>query len=97
MNKYRNEKTEIDGIKFDSKREARYFIYLRAMQRAGKCIFERQVVFKLPGGIKYVADFVEQWHGAPRIVTDCKGFQTPVYRLKKKLMKNCLGIKINEV
>lgn len=67
------------------------------MQKAGKVKFQRQVPFDLPGGIKYVADFVEDWPDGRRVVTDCKGFLTPVYRLKKKMMKNCLGIQINEV
>ncbi len=97
MNKYHNVSTEVDGLVFSSKREANYFIYLRAMQRAGKVKFKMQVAFDLPGGIKYVADFVEDWPDGRRVVTDCKGVLTPVYRLKKKLMKNCLGIEINEV
>ncbi len=97
MNKYHNVRTEVDGISFSSKREASYFIYLRAMQQAGKVKFKMQVPFDLPGGIKYLADFVEDWPDGRRVVTDVKGFRTGVYRLKKKLMQNCLGIRINEV
>lgn len=36
MNKYLNKKTEIDGIIFDSKKEAKYYLYLKQLQREGK-------------------------------------------------------------
>lgn len=98
MNKYRNIKTVVDGIKFSSKREAKYYVYLKAMQNNGRVAFKMQVPFVLSPGIKYIADFVEIWaHNGETVVTDCKGFKTAVYRLKKKLMLNNLGIKINEV
>lgn len=36
MNKYLNKKTTIDGITFDSKKEAQYYLYLKARQEAGE-------------------------------------------------------------
>jgi hypothetical protein len=51
-------------------------------------------------GVKYIADF--EYHerqkdgGSLRVVEDCKGFKTPVYKLKKTLMKNIHGIEIRE-
>ena len=36
MNKYRNIKTEFDGIKFDSLKEARRYQELKLMERAGE-------------------------------------------------------------
>ncbi|MBQ9269692.1 MAG: DUF1064 domain-containing protein [Oscillospiraceae bacterium] len=33
--KYKNQKTEVDGIPFDSKKEARRFLELRGMERCG--------------------------------------------------------------
>lgn len=36
MNKYLNKKTEIDGIVFDSKKEAKYYLYLKQLQREGR-------------------------------------------------------------
>lgn len=36
MNKYLNKKTTIDGITFDSKKEAQYYLYLKAKQEAGE-------------------------------------------------------------
>lgn len=35
MNKYRNRKTIVDGIKFDSKAEANRYIELRMLEKAG--------------------------------------------------------------
>lgn len=34
--KYGNKKTYVDGIKFDSLKEARYYIYLRSLAESGK-------------------------------------------------------------
>lgn len=36
MSKYGAKKTEIDGIVFDSKKEANYYIKLKAMEQAGE-------------------------------------------------------------
>jgi hypothetical protein len=70
--KYNAEQTLVDGIKFASKLEARYYQQLliesksvRARQlREGKywkvgdlLWFTRQVEFELEGGVKYIADF----------------------------------------
>ena len=67
--KYGNRKTEVDGIKFDSKKEARRFMELREMLRCGAISDLRlQVDFTLQEsytkangervrGIKYRADF----------------------------------------
>ena len=36
MSKYLNKKTEIDGIVFDSAKEARYYLYLKQREREGE-------------------------------------------------------------
>ncbi len=36
MNKYLNRKTEIDGIVFDSRKEAKYYLVLRQLEKDGK-------------------------------------------------------------
>jgi hypothetical protein len=46
---------------------------------------------------KYIADFVYRDRDGNRVVEDCKGFRTPVYKLKKKLMLHVHGIRIVEV
>jgi hypothetical protein len=61
--KYRNVKTEVDGIKFDSKKEATRYGQLRLLEKAGLIGNLRlQVQYPLiVHGVKvgsYVADFV---------------------------------------
>lgn len=36
QNKYLNKKTVVDGITFDSRKEAKYYIYLKQLERDGK-------------------------------------------------------------
>lgn len=36
MNKYRNTKTTVDGITFDSKKEASYYLFLKQKERDGE-------------------------------------------------------------
>lgn len=102
MNKYRNKKTEVDGIVFDSKKEARRFSELKLLERANEILgLECQVKYPLivNGSVvaSYIADFVYRDNRKNRvIVEDCKGVRTPVYRLKAKLMKALHGIEIFE-
>lgn len=101
--KYRNTPTVSDGLRFDSKREAKRWGELRLMERAGLIEnLERQVRFPLKvNGVlvcTYVADFVYR-EGATRarVVEDAKGFRTREYQIKRKLMKAVHGIEIAEV
>lgn len=48
MNKYHNEKTIVDGIAFDSRKEARRYQELKLMERAGEITdLQRQVKYEL--------------------------------------------------
>jgi hypothetical protein len=99
--KYHNTKTEIDGITFDSKAEARRYVELVMLERAGEITkLRRQVRYPLMVNdllvAIYIADFV-YFEGGRETVEDCKGFLTSTYRLKKKLMKAVWGIEIREV
>ena len=100
--KYGNEKAETaDGEVLDSKHEARVYEELRLSGRAGEIKgLARQVVFYLPGGVKYIADFVTINADGTYTVMDAKSEATrrdKVYRLKRRQMKECLGIEIKEV
>ncbi len=95
--------TEVDGIKFDSGLEANRYAELLLMQKAGEI---RELTLQKPfemkvNGIKvcsYIADFYyldvkkNLW-----VVEDSKGFRTPMYKLKKKLMLAVHGITVREV
>ena len=102
--KYGNRKTTVDGVTFDSAKEARRFLALKAEQAAGRISGLRlQVRFPLRVNdvrvCAWVADFVYLRNGV-RVVEDVKSEITrrhPVYRLKKKLVAACLGIEITEV
>lgn len=100
--KYGNRRMEIDGLKFDSKHEAGVYLMLKQRVMAGelKCVL-RQVPFDLPGGIKYIADFVTILPDMRiEAVIDAKSEATKqnrVYINKRKQMKACWGIEIKEV
>lgn len=48
MSKYHSKKTEVDGIQFDSKREAQRYQQLKLMEKAGViCDLKRQVKYEL--------------------------------------------------
>lgn len=98
--KYGNRRTTIDGITFDSAKEALRWQELRLLEAAGEIRnLARQARYRLEvNGAKvcdYVADFTYD-EGDTFVVEDVKGRRTPVYSLKKKLMKAIHGIEIRE-
>lgn len=100
--KYGNNKREVDGILFDSEKEAKRYGELKLMAKAGAIgLLELQVPFELNTGgthsLKYIADFVYiNGNTGDRIVEDCKGFRTREYKKKRRLMKKVHGIEIKE-
>ncbi len=110
MNKYRNEKVVVNGVKFDSKKEAKRSAELEQLERLGVISnlekqkkYVLQPSFKFMGKtireIAYLADFVYKENGNT-VVEDVKSPITrknPVYRLKKKMMMYIHGIDIREV
>ena len=103
MSKYGNQKTAIDGITFDSKREANRYCELRLLEKAGQIKhlglqkrFEIVPKTKYGKALHYVADFVYQECGK-MVVEDAKGVRTQVYCLKKRLMAELYNIEIREV
>lgn len=112
-NKYHAKKVTLDGIRFDSKKEACRWAELKVMEKAGLIKeLERQVRFCLIPTIvgengkvrqretNYVADFryyEKQGEHWEQVVEDAKGIRTDVYKIKKKLMLWRYGIEIREV
>lgn len=108
-NKYGNKKTEIDGILFDSKKEAARYQVLKQHEKTGEInglklqqefILIPQVILdgKRQKPLKYKADFCYNVDGN-RVVEDVKSECTrklPVYRIKRKLMKFVHGVEIFE-
>lgn len=96
--KFRAIPTELDGIKFASRKEAKRYRELRLLEKSGKLLFFlRQVPFHLPGGVKYVCDFLCFWKDDSVTIEDVKGLKTPMYILKKKQVEFIYPIKIIEI
>jgi len=102
MSKYRAIKT--NG--YSSKKEAKRADELRLMERAGLVVgIREQVVYTLAPSVivhgrkrpplRYIADFVYLENGE-EVCEDVKGIITPVYRIKRHLMKSVHGIDIKE-
>lgn len=102
MSKYHNIKTVVNGITFDSKREAFYYNLYRKLEKAKKIFnLQRQIpyVFKLNDKkiFTYKADFQYTDLDDKTHVIDVKGVLTPVFRLKKKLIEAQHNIEIEIV
>lgn len=108
--KYHNTKTFINGIKFDSKLEARRYTELKLLEKQGliKDLTLQPAYDLIPSFKKnnktyrktqYIADFSYYDVDLDKtIVEDTKGFKTDVYLLKKKLFEyNYPNLTIREV
>ena len=97
--KYGNVVTWVDGLRFDSKDEAKRFVQLREMERLGKISHLRlQVPFDLLPAqeidgkkerpVKYVADFVYLDSRGKEVIEDVKSgpTKTKEFIIKRKLM-----------
>lgn len=96
QSKYSNQPTTRNGIRFDSKKEARYYDQLLIRQQLGEVShFLMQVPFHLPGNTRYVLDFLVFYtdERTPDYV-DVKGRETQVFRLKKRQVEELYPIRI---
>lgn len=104
--KYRNTKTIVAGLTFDSRREAARWQELQLLERAGQIRgLRRQVAFALVPGVKfagaararpairYVADFVYVEHGR-EVIEDSKGVETQEFKLKRHLLLALHGLEV---
>lgn len=105
-NKYHAKKTVVDGMTFDSRREADRYLVLKRMEKDGDIEdLRRQVRYELVPAfdvdgkhyrpIFYTADFVYTTSGK-EVVEDVKGMRTDVYKLKSKLFALRYGMSIKE-
>ena len=110
MNKYHARKITLDGITFDSHREARRYTELKLLERAGEISdLQLQVKYELiprqvdkdrrllERPISYIADFVYRDRDGNYIIEDAKGKKTKEYIIKRKLMLYIRGIRVKEV
>ena len=101
-------RTTVDGIVFDSKKEADRYLVLKQMQKDGiisdlklqpeYLLLPKQVDANgrcLERSLSYRADFSYIKDGET-IVEDVKGFKFPEYRIKRKLMLYFHNIRVHE-
>lgn len=95
--KYGSKRVDFDGFRFDSKREAAYYARLVLLQQSGDVrFFLRQVPFHLPGGVRYVVDFLVVWKDGRLEFVDVKGYPTALYKAKKRIVEAAYGVEITE-
>ena len=105
-NKYGNKMVIVDGHKFDSKAEAKYYEQLKWSQLHKQILFFRlqpryqlQEAFKKNGKtfrkIEYVADFeVHNLDGSIEVI-DVKGVETEGFKIKRKLFEKIYPHKLS--
>lgn len=87
-----------DGHHFPSKLEWKLYKQLLLQQRSGEVLFFlRQVPFHLPGGTKYVLDFLVFYASGDVRALDAKGMETETFKLKKKMVEEIYPIEIEVV
>lgn len=109
--KYKNVVSEVDGKRFDSRKESKRYLQLLALEKTGEIEqLECQIKFELiprqtidgkfaEHPANYIADFV-YYEDGEKVVEDVKSNATrklPCYVLKRKLMLKNYGIKIREI
>lgn len=96
LSKYRAKKTTVDGIRFDSQKEAARYCELKRLEQIGEIErLELQPKFELlppfvcngekVRGVVYRADFA-YYQGGVKYIEDVKGFKTKEYQIKKKYL-----------
>jgi hypothetical protein len=99
--KYHAKKTIVDGIKFDSKKEALHYSELKLLQTAGiiksftcQPVFLLQDKYKRKDGksirdIRYIADFRVEYMDGHIEIEDVKSYGTitPVFKIKQKMLE----------
>ena len=108
-NKYRAQRTTVDGITFDSKKEAERYQQLKLLEVVGEIInLRRQVALPLVGQhgpiktrtgrqMRLTVDFVyEEWcYGWKTIYEEVKGTRTRDYEVRRAVVQ-AMGIDILE-
>lgn len=96
--KFRNQPVITAEGRFASKKEYRDWCDLKLRERAGEIKnLQRQVRFELSHNGIHICDYIADavyFEGQKRVVYDSKGFETDVFKIKKRLMKSLLHIDV---
>jgi len=94
LHKFHAKKTEVDGIKFPSRLEARVYCQLKLLRKSNLFLFFlRQIPFDLPGPSKHFVDFCVFYKNGVKFI-EAKGRDLPVGRLKRKQAEDLYQINI---
>ena len=102
--KFNNQPTEVDGYRFDSRKEAERYATLRLLEQAGE-ISGLEIHPRFPLVVHgedcgaYVGDFAYLDAAGGRHVEDVKSAATrklPTYRLKRRLLWALYGLTVEE-
>lgn len=100
-NKFGAKRTTVDGITFDSKREAEVYLDLKLLERAGRISgLERQRKFNLIvndeiiGSYRADFSFIDHDRDGTFRVVDVKGVVTRDFRRVQKIIKAAYGIEV---
>lgn len=96
VSKFKNKKTVIDNIVFDSRMEADFYLLLLDLKQKGIVAdIELQPTYSLLPSFKkngrtirkmdYIADFLVTYENGSTEIIDVKGISTEAFKLKKKL------------
>lgn len=83
--KFKNRSVIDKGIRYASKLEHRFKEHLEKLKLSGEVIFYlTQVPLRLPGGTKYVVDFIVFYTDYVIRFIDTKGMETDTFKIKKR-------------
>jgi hypothetical protein len=96
FNKYGATRSEYDGIRYDSKMEAAYAAQLDTLKAGGAIVnWRRQVTIPLAVNGRHICNYrvdFEVAHNDGHLeLIEVKGFETPVWQLKWKLLEAIYG------
>jgi hypothetical protein len=98
--KFNAVRTTVGDRKFSSKSEARYYQELldrkvsKLNPEGDVLFFLQQVPFHLPGGVRFVLDFLVFYVNGDIKFIDVKGMETPEFKIKKKIVEATYPIQI---
>ena len=109
LSKYRAQPTVVDGRRFHSKAEARRYQELELLRKAGEIVSEVECQPPFPLFLldcysdkpvhicTYLADFHYTLKDGEMVWEDVKGFDTPMSKLKRKMVWASYGIEVRVI
>ena len=100
--KYNAKRTVVDGISFDSQKEARRYGELKLLEKAGEIVdLKTHPSFPIVIDGKNICvvelDFsysLRHQYSLVEVYEDVKGFDTPMSKLKRKMVEAAYGFKV---